>query len=103
MRPFRYREDRLTVEYADARSLPYPDESFDVVFSLSSIEHFGGPGDVARAAREMGRVLRPGGHAFVVTECFVRLHPLETALADSVVRALTLGAQARRGRRRGGG
>ena len=93
--PFPYREDRLTVEYADARSLPYPDESFDVVFSLSSIEHFGGPGDVARAAREMGRVLRPGGHAFVVTECFVRLHPLETAFADSVVRALTFNAKRR--------
>ena len=88
--PFPYREDRLTVEYADARSLPYPDESFDVVFSLSSIEHFGGRHDVARAAREMGRVLKPGGHGFVATECLVRLHPLETALADSVVRALTL-------------
>jgi SAM-dependent methyltransferase len=93
--PFPYREDRLAVQYADARSLPFPDESFDVAFSLSSIEHFGGPGDVARAAREMGRVLKPGGHALVVTECFVRLHPLETALADSAVRALTLGRRRR--------
>ena len=42
--PFPYREDRLEVVYADARELPFPDESFDVVFSLSSIEHFGGPG-----------------------------------------------------------
>ena len=49
-----------------------------------------GPGDVARAAREMGRVLKPGGHALVATECFVRLDPRETALADSAVRALTL-------------
>ena len=88
--PFPYREDRLEVVYADARELPFPDEAFDVVFSLSSIEHFGGPGDVARAAREMGRVLKPGGHALVATECFVRLDPRETALADSAVRALTL-------------
>jgi ubiquinone/menaquinone biosynthesis C-methylase UbiE len=88
--PFRYREDRLEVEYADARELPYPDESFDVAFSLSSIEHFGGHRDIARAAREMGRVLKPGGHALVVTECFVRLHPLETALADAAVRVLSL-------------
>jgi len=88
--PFPYREERLEAMYADARELPFDDASFDVVFSLSSIEHFGGPGDVARAAREMGRVLKPGGHAVVVTECFVRLDPRETALADAAVRALTL-------------
>jgi len=93
--PFPYREERLEVAYADARALPFEDASFDVVFSLSSIEHFGGPRDVACAASEMGRVLRPGGHAFVATECFVRLHPLETALADSAVRALTLGSKRR--------
>jgi ubiquinone/menaquinone biosynthesis C-methylase UbiE len=91
--PFPYREDRLDVEYADARELPFEDESFDVAFSLSSIEHFGGPGDIARSAREMARVLKPGGHAFVVTECLVRLHPLETAFADFAVRALTAGVK----------
>lgn len=88
--PFPYREERLEVTYADGRELPFPDEAFDVVFSLSSIEHFGGPHDVARAAREMGRVLKPGGHALVATECFVRLDPRETALADTLVRALSL-------------
>jgi SAM-dependent methyltransferase len=93
--PFPYREDRLEVRYADARELPFPDESFDVAFSLSSIEHFGGARDVARSAREMGRVLKPGGHAMVVTECLVRLHPLETALADSAVRALSLNTKRR--------
>jgi SAM-dependent methyltransferase len=89
--PFAYRSDHLEVVYADARELPFPDASFDVVFSLSAIEHFGRPRDVARAAREMGRVLKPGGHALVATECFVRLDPRQTALADFAVRALTLG------------
>ena len=89
--PFPYRSDHLEVVYADARELPFPDASFDVVFSLSAIEHFGRPRDVARAAREMGRVLKPGGHALVATECFVRLDPRQTALADFAVRALTLG------------
>jgi SAM-dependent methyltransferase len=94
--PFPYREDRLEVRWMDARRLEFPDDSFDVVFSLSSFEHFGGPADVAAAAREMGRVLRPGGHAFVVTECFVRRHPLNAAPADLAVRLLTLGQKRRR-------
>jgi SAM-dependent methyltransferase len=94
--PFPYREDRLEVRWMDARELDFPDESFDVAFSLSSFEHFGGPADVARAAAEMGRVLKPGGHAFVVTECFVRRHPLNAAPVDLAVKALTLGRKRRR-------
>jgi SAM-dependent methyltransferase len=94
--PFPYREDRLDVRWMDARRLEFPDESFDVVFSLSSFEHFGGRDDVAAAAREMGRVLRPGGHAFVVTECFVHRHPLNAAPADLAVKLVTLGRKRRR-------
>jgi SAM-dependent methyltransferase len=80
----------------DARRLEFPDQSFDVVFSLSSFEHFGAPGDVAAAARELGRVLRPGGHAFVVTECFVRRHPLNAAPVDLAVKLATLGTKRKR-------
>jgi SAM-dependent methyltransferase len=94
--PFPYREDRLEVRWMDARRLELPDESFDVVFSLSSFEHFGRPGDVAAAARELGRVLRPGGHAFVVTECFVRRHPLNAAPVDLAVKLATLGTKRKR-------
>ena len=93
--PFPYREDRLEVRWADARELPFPDASFDVAFSLSSFEHFGAPSDIARAAAELGRVLRPGGHAFVVTECFVRRHPLNAAPVDFAVRLATLGRRRR--------
>ncbi|MEX2195653.1 MAG: class I SAM-dependent methyltransferase [Thermoleophilaceae bacterium] len=93
--PFPYREDRLEVRWMDARELDFPDESFDVVFSLSSIEHFGPPAEIARSAREMGRVLRPGGHAFVATECFVHRDLLNSALVDLAVRALTLGRKRR--------
>ena len=89
--PYPYRRDRLEVRWMDARQLNFPSSSFDVVFSLSSIEHFGGPADIARAAREIGRVLRPGGHAIVVTECFVRNHPLDWPLTQTAIRALTLG------------
>ena len=89
--PYPYREDRLEVRWMDARRLDFPDERFDVAFSLSSIEHFGSPADIARLVAEMGRVLKPGGHALVVTDCFVRRHPLNAAPVDLGVRLATLG------------
>jgi hypothetical protein len=59
--------------------------------SFSSIEHFGSPQEIATAAREIGRVLRPGGHAFLVTEVLVEHHPLDRAPVMAAIRALTLG------------
>lgn len=102
--PFPYREDRLEVRYMDGRALDFPDASFDVVFSVSSIEHFGGPADIARGASELGRVLRPGGHAVIITECFVRRHPLSAAPVDFAIRVASLGRLRRRAtpRRRAG-
>ncbi len=69
--PYTYREEHLDVRHMDARRLEFPDESFDAVFSLSSIEHFGSWADIRRSAQEIGRVLRPGGAAFIATECFL--------------------------------
>ena len=66
--PIPYRRDRLIALPADGLRLPFADESFDVVYSLSSIEHFGGPQAAARAMREKARVLKPGGIACVATE-----------------------------------
>jgi SAM-dependent methyltransferase len=101
--PWPYREDHLEVRWMDGRRLEFADASFDAVFTISSIEHFGGPADVARAASEIGRVLRPGGHAVVITECLVRRSPLNAAPVDAALRLATLGRR-RRGatlRRRG--
>ena len=80
--PYPYREDRLDVRPMNALALDFPDDSFDVVYSLSSIEHFGGPAETAQAAREMARVLRPGGHAIVVTECLLARHVLDIPLVN---------------------
>jgi ubiquinone/menaquinone biosynthesis C-methylase UbiE len=75
----------------NALELEFPDASFDVVYSLSSIEHFGGPREIKRAAREMSRVLSPGGNLIVVTECFVERNLLDSPLLQFAIRLLTLG------------
>ena len=46
----------------------YPDGTFDVSWSLSSIEHFGSHARSGDAVREMGRVVRSGGVLAVATE-----------------------------------
>jgi SAM-dependent methyltransferase len=89
--PYPYREDRLDVRRMDARSLEFEDATFDVVFSLSSIEHFGSTRDIRQAAREIGRVLRPAGYAFIVTECFLSRHLTNSRLLQSGVRIATRG------------
>lgn len=73
--PFKYHEDRLMGLPADGCRLPFRDASFDVVYSLSSIEHFGGHAAAATAMREMARVLRPGGIACVATELVLQGGP----------------------------
>lgn len=50
---------------AMAYDLPYPDASFDRVLSSLMIHHLKSP-DKARAAREIHRVLKPGGELHVI-------------------------------------
>ena len=66
--PFDFDPNRLVVQHMDGRCLRYPDETFDGIFSSGSIEHFGELIDVAHAAYEMGRVLKPGGVLVLSTE-----------------------------------
>jgi SAM-dependent methyltransferase len=83
--------DRLEVRPMDALALEFPDASFDAVFSLSSIEHFGPPPEIRRAAAEIGRVLRPGGVAYVATELELQGAGAARRAAQAVVRGLTRG------------
>jgi SAM-dependent methyltransferase len=63
-----YDLDRIFVEHQDMRNLLFPDGMFDAVFSSGSIEHVGTFQDVAKAASELGRVLKPGGVMSLSTE-----------------------------------
>jgi tRNA (uracil-5-)-methyltransferase TRM9 len=49
---------------ADVRKLPYPDESFDWAISVATYHHLGG-GEHQAALKELKRVLKPGGEAFI--------------------------------------
>jgi SAM-dependent methyltransferase len=48
----------------EARTLQFPDDSFDIVLLLGPLYHLTGAADRARALAEAGRVLRPGGQLF---------------------------------------
>jgi hypothetical protein len=52
----------------DALELSFEKETFDFLFCLSSLEHFGGKKDKLRSLEEMNRVLKPGGVVALTTE-----------------------------------
>jgi SAM-dependent methyltransferase len=66
--PFPYRKNHLLFMKMDGRFLGFEDGTFDLAYSLSSIEHFGGMDGAASTIREMGRVLKPGGILALATE-----------------------------------
>jgi SAM-dependent methyltransferase len=84
--------DRIEVQDADARALPFADGTFDVVLSGLMLHHAGGGGDRERALREMARVVKPGG-----TVVLYDLLPLIAGAARQL-RANGLGRAERSGR-----
>jgi len=73
----------LEYVHGDGCSLPFADQSFDIVFSNSVIEHVGGPGAQARFASE---VARTGRGYWVQTPN--RYFPIETHLLTPLVHLL---------------
>ncbi|HEY8154138.1 MAG TPA: methyltransferase domain-containing protein [Myxococcota bacterium] len=78
------------LQLASLEQLPHRDASFDLVLSTGVIEYL--PGD-ATALREMGRVLRPGGHLVLsVTNAWSPIFVAEFAIEFLKRRAALLGA-----------
>ncbi len=56
---------RVHLTAADVRSLPYCDNTFDFAVSVATYHHVKGKADKLSALRELKRVLKPGGEAFI--------------------------------------
>ncbi|MGD9115638.1 MAG: methyltransferase domain-containing protein [Dehalococcoidia bacterium] len=54
----------VELKQADIRRLPYADDSFDWAVAVATYHHLGG-GEHLAAFRELKRVLKPGGEAFI--------------------------------------
>ena len=71
--PFPYKEDALTVLRMDGTKLEFPSDTFDIAFSFSSIEHFGGENHegALKSLKEIERVLKKDGIAVIATEYII--------------------------------
>lgn len=58
----RHLQARVQTVYASVEAIPLPDASFDLVVSRGSLPFWS---DLPTAFREIARVLRPGGHAYL--------------------------------------
>lgn len=54
----------VELKLADVRRLPYPDDNFDWAIAVATYHHLGG-GEHREALKELKRVLKPGGEAFI--------------------------------------
>ena len=66
--PFPYRKEALQVLRMPGDALDFEDNTFDFVFCLSSIEHFGSRATQKRSLEEMKRVVKPRGVIAIATE-----------------------------------
>jgi SAM-dependent methyltransferase len=68
---------------ADAQSLPFPDDSFDLVTARHMLYHVP---DIPKALREIHRILRPGGRFLAVTNISTNFAEYRDALREAADR-----------------
>lgn len=68
----------LDIRYGNLQQLTFPDGFFDGYWSLGVIEHFYGGYD--RIAREMFRILKPGGYLFMTVPAMSCLRRIKAAM-----------------------
>jgi ubiquinone/menaquinone biosynthesis C-methylase UbiE len=66
------RDDRIRFSTGVAEKLPFADDTFDLVVSTTSFDHWGGQ---EAGLRECARVLRSGGHLVLVDQFSLWLTP----------------------------
>ncbi|KAJ7562470.1 hypothetical protein O6H91_03G070300 [Diphasiastrum complanatum] len=72
--------NQVTFQVADALNQPFPDNEFDLVWSMESGEHMP---DKKRFVSELARVAGRGGQILIVTWCHRELLPTETSLKQN--------------------
>ena len=55
----------VSLSAADVRYLPYPNETFNRAISVATYHHVKGKEERLKSLQELGRVLKPGGEAFI--------------------------------------
>jgi SAM-dependent methyltransferase len=81
----------LESHVADVRTLPFDDDAFDVIVSISTLDHFESQREIPIALRELARVLRPGGALLLTLDNLA--HPavwLRSILPQRLLRGLGL-------------
>jgi SAM-dependent methyltransferase len=69
--PIDYDESKLIFMNMDGTNLDFGDNSFEIIWSASSIEHFGSHKNASLAMKEMARVVKPGGVVAIATEFLI--------------------------------
>lgn len=78
------RDKRVTLIHSPAETLPFPDNTFDVITCLEALEFMS---DSQAVLREIVRVLRPGGLLLTTNRIRTRMMPGKT-LSDEQLQAL---------------
>jgi ubiquinone/menaquinone biosynthesis C-methylase UbiE len=61
----RRRRPGMQTVVAHGEAIPFPDDSFDLAYSVAVMHHIADPDKVRRTVAEMVRVTRPGGHILI--------------------------------------